>query len=241
MLQSHRRSWAYHVALMVSFCWWMSPLWPRVRGVARAEDRQENPTDTHTSETMTTGMREQSSNGQTDENDNDANVVTWDSVEDSFFDPLQADPDCTGNDARDMTSCWSPPGSTVGEETIIKMDASCSFGGDDPDQALVAREETCQAAKEKGGETIVDQHWGSDPQILRMRNKLRDSGSGVSGLASNNEKNRRPPIFLMPGLASTRLVAWRYKACPQHPLLSDVRVLDYGTYHRARFLPPQRR
>ena len=31
----------------------------------------------------------------------------------------------------------------------------------------------------------------------------------------------------MPGLASTRLVAWRYKSCPQHALLSDIKVQDY--------------
>lgn len=151
------------------------------------------------------------------DNDADENVVTWeDTVEDSLYDPLQADPDCAaeGGDG----SCWSPPATTV-EEHVVSMDASCSFGGDDPDQ-----DGTCDSSEETT--QIVDQHWGSDPQILRMRNKLRDSGSGVAGLA--DPSNRRPPIFLMPGLASTRLVAWRYKACPHHPLLSDIKVLDYG-------------
>ena len=37
----------------------------------------------------------------------------------------------------------------------------------------------------------------------------------------------RPPIFLLPGLASTRLVAWKFKSCPMHPLLSDIKVQDY--------------
>jgi hypothetical protein len=31
----------------------------------------------------------------------------------------------------------------------------------------------------------------------------------------------------MPGLAATRLVAWRHKACPSHPLLSDIKIQDY--------------
>lgn len=170
-----------------------------------------------------------------DEVDSDAKVADSqreddaDSVEDSFYDPLQADPDC--NDAIDDKSCWSPPGSTIDEEErVVKiMDASCSFGGDDPDQALADDEQMQPQCAAKEETVVVDQHWGSDPQILRMRNKLRDSGSGVSGLTSSQETNRRPPIFLMPGLASTRLVAWRYKSCPQHPLLSDIKVLDYGT------------
>lgn len=168
-------------------------------------------------------------------NEND-NSVRWndDGIEDSLFDPLQADPDCTSQVGNDE-SCWSPPATTVEEarvDGVIKMDASCSFGGDDPDQD---RAETCAETSTTATDTttttaaIVDQHWGSDPQILRMRNKLRDSGSGVAGLAGES-KNRRPPVFLMPGLASTRLVAWRYKACPQHALLSDIKVLDYGTY-----------
>ena len=39
-------------------------------------------------------------------------------------------------------------------------------------------------------------------------------------------KTKRPPIFLMPGLASTRLVSWKHKVCSD-PLLSDVKVQDY--------------
>lgn len=164
----------------------------------------------------------------TDESkEEDQTVAENDGIEDSLFDPLQADPDCDNSSDNDA-SCWSPPATTIDETTVITMDASCSFGGDDPDQDLA---ETCANdinETQESTEPVVDQHWGSDPQILRMRNKLRDSGSGVAGLAQS--KNRRPPVFLLPGLASTRLVAWRFKTCPQHPLLSDIKVLDYGTF-----------
>lgn len=186
-------------------------------------------------ETSTTSTTKTTAGEAKDESDN---VVTWeeddnDRVEDSFYDPLQADPDCvatTGNDATDASSCWAPPSTTIEQETI-PMDASCSFGGDDPDQDLASSSSTstCDAEGQ-----VIDKHWGSDKNILRMRNKLRDSGSGVSRLFQTNSDggdsntNRRPPVFLMPGLASTRLVAWRYKACSQHPLLSDIKVLDYG-------------
>ena len=37
----------------------------------------------------------------------------------------------------------------------------------------------------------------------------------------------RPPVFLLPGLASTRLVSWKHKPCPQSPLLSGIKMLDY--------------
>jgi hypothetical protein len=96
------------------------------------------------------------------------------------------------------------------ETDLPKIDASCSYGGDDPDSA----DGTCVH------EGVVDKHWGSDPTILRMRDRLRKSGNGEI------PTNRRPPIFLLPGLASTRLVAWKFKACP-HPLLSDIKIQDY--------------
>jgi hypothetical protein len=41
------------------------------------------------------------------------------------------------------------------------------------------------------------------------------------------QTQRRPPVFLLPGLASTRLVSWKHKPCPQSPLLSDIKMLDY--------------
>ena len=131
-----------------------------------------------------------------------------DTVEDSMLDPLASDPSCRKGNA----DCWEPPTSTI--ETEIQIDATCSYGGDDPSS-------TEQVCTEKTVE--VDKHWGSDKRILRMRDQLRNAGSGSSGAGDNT----RPPIFLLPGLASTRLVAWRHKACPSHPLLSDIKIQDY--------------
>ncbi|KAL7547717.1 hypothetical protein ACHAWF_011003 [Thalassiosira exigua] len=42
-----------------------------------------------------------------------------------------------------------------------------------------------------------------------------------------SERPPRPPVFLLPGLASTRLVSWKLKKCMQSPLLSDIKMLDY--------------
>ena len=102
----------------------------------------------------------------------------------------------------------------------------------------------CAATKSK----FVDKHWGSDINILKMRDRLRgrrgkywDMESSGADSAPNRENNTfadkqahgsaakdtRPPVFLMPGLASTRLVSWRHKPCPQNPLLSDIKMLDY--------------
>ena len=166
-----------------------------------------------------------------------------DEIEDSFFDALSRDPSCDDED------CWSPPQSTVSEtdssdnddngdgtcvsdraksetaEEVLPLDGSQKLAQD--------RQDTCPPP--------VDKHWGSDPVILRMRDKLREAGSVASvkqkdDKNNNNSnprkrkesvpKNNRPPVFLLPGLASTRLIAWKYKGCPQHPLLSDIKVLD---------------
>ena len=129
-----------------------------------------------------------------------------DPIEDSMLDPLASDPSCLEGGA----DCWEPPESTI--ETEVKIDATCSYGGDDPS------EEVCTPTQVE-----VDKHWGSDARILRMRDQLRNAGSG----SSEAGRNRRPPIFLLPGLASTRLVAWRHKKCPSHPLLSDIKIQDY--------------
>lgn len=172
------------------------------------------------------------------------NEKSQDFIEDSIFDPLQADPDCVA----DAVDCWSPPESTIEEQEIVVIDdsqkqqpliyATCSYGGDDPDEAregsLDADGDSREACKVQDPlstkKTItVDKHWGSDPTILRTREKLRLSGTGASRKNEEKQKtkddyaeNKRPPIFLMPGLASTRLVAWRYKACPH--VLSDIKV-----------------
>jgi hypothetical protein len=169
-----------------------------------------------------------------------------DNVEDSMYDPLQIDPECGYED------CWSPPESTMEQITTAGVDATCSYGGVDPDGLFQAEDEETRERCTTQQEMIVDKHWGSDPHIIQMRDKLRQSGSGISSkherlkkindtatgsttptnhaTAKANESdtvNKRPPIFLMPGLASTRLVAWRFKSCPHHPLLSDIKVQDY--------------
>ena len=60
------------------------------------------------------------------------------------------------------------------------------------------------------------------------RNRHRNSSA--NRLSEDNSKETeihgRPPIFLMPGLASTRLVSWSDKVC-QHPLVSDIKMQDY--------------
>jgi hypothetical protein len=232
-----------------------------------------------------------------------------DHVEDSFYDPFQADPDCLNESGgKEDASCWSPPASTIDEENEAEteseltpeqqllVDATCAYGGDDPDEEITItvddddddidnaailqkeeREQQCRSDAAKPSTNVppgsaskakqqlhTDKHWGSDPNILRMRNQLRQTGSGESirfaeqrkakeqssndneqqqqneqqqnnkdskdsnsnNNGSKDNSNPRPPIFLLPGLASTRLVAWKFKACPQHPLLSDIKVQD---------------
>jgi hypothetical protein len=148
-----------------------------------------------------------------------------DPIEDSLFDPRQADPDCDADANRD---CWAPPDSTMEQENIV-VDGTCSQETEDPDDASCEPHQT----------VVVDKHWGSNPYILSMRDQLRQTGSGISEKfkpkeegksqkqGSKTTSNQRPPIFLMPGLASTSLVAWKYKPCPQSPLLSDIKVQDY--------------
>ena len=140
-------------------------------------------------------------------NDLDDGDRRGDTVDDSIFDPIASDPSCDN-----QNECWQPPDSTI--EVTTQIDATCSYGGDDPYSQQ--QEEECVETTR-----VVDKHWGSDANILRMRNQLKSAGSGAS------KDNRRPPVFLMPGLASTRLVAWRFKSCPHHPLLSDIKVQDY--------------
>ncbi|KAL3769207.1 hypothetical protein ACHAWO_000853 [Cyclotella atomus] len=132
------------------------------------------------------------------------------------------------------------------------------------------QEEECKSNDAKSKDTptepsskhkvLIDKHWGSDPTILRMRDRLRGTRSkywdwieqqeedGISNTTSQDATNqthkagrpqksksktshkysqRRPPVFLIPGLASTRLVSWKHKPCPQSALLSDIKMLDY--------------
>jgi len=108
-----------------------------------------------------------------------------------------------------------------------------SSGGDEEESETIQAEGKNGRKKKK---KVVDKHWGSDETILKMRDELRNAGNGASVHNNKDESdgerkkdphhNRRPPIFLMPGLASTRLVSWKYKSC-SNPLLSDVNVQDY--------------
>ena len=140
-------------------------------------------------------------------------LESTDRIEDSMLDPLASDPSCL----EDGKDCWAPPKSTI-ETTQVhhQIDATCTYGGDDFGSLS---EPTCATETSTADVVEVDKHWGSDQRILKMRNQLLGSGS--------SRENKRPPIFLMPGLASTRLVAWRYKTCSSHPLLSDIKIQDY--------------
>lgn len=168
--------------------------------------------------------------GSSDENETLSQNLL-DEIEDSFFDALSRDPSCNDED------CWAPPESTLDTTGSSGGESVCSSGEvlnevGDPSKDISTTPELNQKC------TIpVDKHWGSDPDILRMRDKLREAGSVAGGKPKENEdsqqekrkpppKNRRPPVFLMPGLASTRLIAWKFKGCPEHPLLSDIKVLD---------------
>ncbi|GAX26714.1 hypothetical protein FisN_2Hh339 [Fistulifera solaris] len=125
--------------------------------------------------------------------------LSLDAFEDSFLDPIQADPDCEDQ------NCYTPPVTTL-EEGDAEDTCSTDFQTD--------VEEICTA------NPPVDKHWGRNPNILRMRDKLRRSGSGLAG----EHNTTRPPIFLIPGLAATRLIAWKFKACPG--ILSDIKIQD---------------
>lgn len=169
-----------------------------------------------------------------------------DTIEDSLYDPMQGDCNTdTSNDDSTTTCEYEPPASTIETEMVRidtthvqgLIDASSSYGGQDPDACSSSDDstKTCKSASTKEIPlSNVDKHWGADATILAMRDHLRHTGSGCStpppmhsnetttayappdGRASNSKargraENRRPPIFLMPGLASTRLVAWKYK------------------------------
>jgi Lecithin:cholesterol acyltransferase len=122
--------------------------------------------------------------------------------------PFSLDGDC------DPGNCHAPPDSTI--ETTRVQQQVCRDG----------EEDVCVVE-----EIEVDKHWGSDRRILSMRDKLRKLGSGTYDDKDSHEhpfdSNVRPPIFLMPGLAATRLVAWKHKTCPHSPLLSDIKFHDY--------------
>lgn len=131
-----------------------------------------------------------------------------DDVEDGFFDPISPDPSCTNNvnDTDADNDCWNPPTTTIEKEAVV-IDATAMYGGDDPSDCYDEDEESGikddkKICKEGVKTKIVDKHWGSDENTLKMRDQLRNAGKASTGSQSFDQK--RPPIFLMPGLASTR-------------------------------------
>jgi hypothetical protein len=130
-----------------------------------------------------------------------------DKIEDSFLDPHSVDPSCAEGNEED---CYSPPESTIETETVI--DATCLQGGGDHDE--LGEEDICTSE-----ERVVDKHWGTNVEVLTMRDRLRALS------ADSTKQNKRPPIFLIPGLASTRLVAWKLKKC-FGAFSSDIKVQD---------------
>ena len=166
-----------------------------------------------------------------------------DHIDDSLFDPVEPDPSCSqdGSDAEgDNASCVDggnePPASTIEvEKVLIDSRFLDAYGGEDPSiidpeyDGACADELTAEAGAEAkdsvGGKpgqctepkyAYRDKHWGSDDKILKMRDRLRRSGA------------KRPPVFLMPGLAATRLVSWKHTNCKQiSNLLSDIKMQDY--------------
>ena len=136
--------------------------------------------------------------------------VSSDGLPDGMLYPFSNDADCEEGD------CSAPPESTI--ETTRVQGEVCQAG----------EEEVCSLK-----EVEVDKHWGSDRRILAMRDKLRKLGSGMydqkgeGAQAHPFDSNRRPPVFLIPGLASTRLVAWKHKDCPYSLLQSPIKFHDY--------------
>jgi len=154
-------------------------------------------------------------------NDDRDGYIEKDLIEDGFFSSIaESDPSCAHDGIDDTNSdCWNPPSSTIQTEEVI-IDEDIDTPSDVNDQAE-------RKGKHKGKTSYVDKHWGSDRRIIEMRDELKNRGTSRS---SDNKRdphrNERPPIFLLPGLASTRLVSWKYKSC-SNPLLSHVKVQDY--------------
>ena len=153
----------------------------------------------------------------------DVSRLSNDGLNDGMLYPFAVDSDCDiSTDGKTTTSpnCFAPPDSTI-ETTRIPQQV-CH-----PQEANLDKEQNLICSVQ---EIDVDKHWGSDKRILAMRDNLRKLGSGMYQKENQNhpyDGNRRPPIFLMPGLASTRLVAWKHKACPYSPLQSDIKFHDY--------------
>lgn len=142
-----------------------------------------------------------------------------DPIDDAFYDPFSRDPSCM--DDGDDSDCFQPPDSTIETQEKVKVDASCFKGNGDGDVGD-SSETTDTCPSEAKTSTTVDKHWGGDPKIALMRETLQQMGAGNA----TSKGNKRPPIFLIPGLASTRLVAWKYKRCAGN-FMTDIKVQDY--------------
>ena len=147
--------------------------------------------------------------------------------------------DASSNSTANSTTC--PFNQSAAEsELLSRLNSSSSSSS--------PKSSSSYSSPRKRKNVVGDKHWGSDPTILRLRDQLRRQGLGIStkyaavSAASRRRKASTPssssspssvskphaPIFLLPGLASTRLVAWRFKSCRHyHPLLSDIKVQDY--------------
>ncbi len=93
--------------------------------------------------------------------------------------------------------------------------------------------DSSSSKKSHSAHAKTDKHWGSDPAILQMRDTLRGTATSTTTNTSSSSypNNIHPPIFLLPGLASTRLVAWKYTSCPASlspllPVVHDIKVQD---------------
>lgn len=166
-----------------------------------------------------------------------------------------------GNDPDDARTNEDYDASAVNEHEECSVDDKDT---DTENPQCKAKQDTKAVSQKNHTVLIIDKHWGSDPTILRMRDRLRGTRSRYwdlmeqqhqeliannsisndeytnnnenTGRPNNNAKKRsnsskrqsqrRPPVFLLPGLASTRLVSWKHKPCPQSALLSDIKMLD---------------
>jgi len=182
-----------------------------------------------------------------EDEDNDENHDEYNSNGDSDKSHNDASSNLTTSSSATSTTCPSNR-STAASDLLSLLKNSSSFSSKTTSSSSYSSKETSSSRKRK--KVVGDKHWGSDPTILRLRDQLRRQGLGIStkyASASGASRRRRAstssssssappptmpkphtPIFLLPGLASTRLVAWRFKSCRQyHPLLSDIKVQEY--------------
>lgn len=181
---------------------------------------------------------------QDDDNEKDADDQSdFEQQQENVDGSNQAQDECTATDvcgdnadelvdsSDDDDEATLPPSSSKAD-----ADTDADTDADNDKQSAAAASSKKKTKKKKGKKSktiLVDKHWGTDEDILKMRDRLR--GSTNTNTNTNNHQssdgnknnNQRPPVFLLPGLASTRLVSWKHKPCPQSPLLSDIKMLDH--------------